>query len=305
VPTNCSHTTTSRRFFRCVVGWWLLTLAWSCTAHARDVLRDDSGRAIELSKPPQRIVSLLPSLTETVCVLGACSRLVGVDRYSNWPASVQSLPRMGGGIDPNIEAIVSARPDVVLLAGSTRGGERLESMGLKVIRLEPRSLAEARRVLFTVASMLGLPSAEGIRVWREIESRWAAAAESLPPTMRGKSVYFEVSPVPYAAGPTSFIGETLTHLGLLNIMPTNMGPFPKINPEFVVRAQPDIVMLGDSSQTTLLQRPGWKSLQAIKQDQLCVFDQDASDVLVRAGPRLAEAAQHIVGCLQRLSKVSP
>ena len=269
------------------------------------MLQDDTGRAIELAKPPQRIVSLLPSLTETVCVLGACSRLVGVDRYSNWPASVQSLPRMGGGIDPNIEAIVSVQPDVVLMAGSTRGGERLESMGLKVIRLEPRSLADARRVLLTVASMLGLPPAEGRRVWREVESRWTAAAESIPHTMRGKSVYFEVSPVPYAAGPTSFIGETLTHLGLLNIMPTKMGPFPKINPEFVVRAQPDIVMLGDSSQTTLLQRPGWTSLQAIKQDQVCVFDQEASDVLVRAGPRLAEAAQTIAGCLQRLYKVSP
>ena len=85
---------------------------------------------------PQRIVSLLPSLTESVCELGACSRLVGVDRYSNWPTSVQQLPRVGGGIDPNIEAIVALKPDLVLMAESTRAAERLQALGLKVLMLE-------------------------------------------------------------------------------------------------------------------------------------------------------------------------
>ncbi|MFM2239789.1 MAG: Vitamin B12-binding protein precursor, partial [Pseudomonadota bacterium] len=124
-------------------------------------------------------------------------------------------------------------------------------------------------------------------------------------SMQGKRVYFEVSPIPYGAGPTSFIGETLQHLGLVNIVPPDTGPFPKINPEFVVRAQPDIIMLGDSSRSTLMQRPGWKALQAVKQDQLCVLDQKAADVVMRAGPRLAEAAHVIAACLQRLAKVAP
>ncbi|MGI9150114.1 MAG: ABC transporter substrate-binding protein, partial [Limnohabitans sp.] len=70
------------------------------TAHAV-VLRDDRQVEVSLAQPPQRIVSLLPSLTETVCALGQCQKLVGVDRYSNWPESVTKLPRMGGGIDPN------------------------------------------------------------------------------------------------------------------------------------------------------------------------------------------------------------
>ena len=65
-------------------------------------LTDDRGRHITLAQPPLRIVSLLPSLTESVCALGQCARLVGVDRYSNWPASIASLPRVGGGQDPSI-----------------------------------------------------------------------------------------------------------------------------------------------------------------------------------------------------------
>ena len=280
-----------------------LTLA--LPVHADIRVTDDRGHQAVLAHPAQRIVSLLPSLTESVCVLGGCSRLVGVDRYSNWPPSVQSLPKMGGGIDPNIEAIVAARPDVVLLAGSTRGGDRLEALGLTVVRLEPRTLADARRVLHTVAQVLGMPQADSVRIWQDIEAGWAAAARAVPASMKGRRVYFEVSPVPYGAGPSSFIGETLQHLGLVNIMPAELGPFPKINPEFVVRAQPDLIMLSDSSRESLAHRPGWSSLLALRHNSLCVFDQAASDVLVRAGPRLAEAARLVSGCLQRLARETP
>src|SRR5690606_5183911 len=83
-------------------------------AHAITIT-DDRGRILHLDAPPQRVVSLLPSLTESVCALQQCHRLVGVDRYSNWPEQVRGLPQVGGGIDPNVEAIVALRPDLVLL----------------------------------------------------------------------------------------------------------------------------------------------------------------------------------------------
>ena len=289
------------------ISFWMtllvgLTLATSLQAEIR--VHDDRGVQVVLPRPAQRIVSLLPSLTETVCILGGCSRLVGVDRYSNWPASVQSLPRMGGGIDPNIEAIVAARPDVVLLAGSTRGADRLEALGIKVIRYEPRSVADARRVLLALSQLLGLPSNEGLRVWRDIESTWIASAQSVPQMMQGLRVYFEVSSIPYGAGPHSFIGETLTQLGLVNIISADMGPYPKINPEFVVRAQPDIIMLSDSPRSSLTQRPGWSAMQAVQSNRICVFNQADSEMLARAGPRLAEAAKRVAECLQRLARES-
>lgn len=93
------------------------------------VLRDDRQVDVTITKPPQRIVSLLPSLTETVCALGQCQKLVGVDRYSNWPGSIAKLPRMGGGIDPNIESVVAVKPDLVLMATSARGQRALKHLG--------------------------------------------------------------------------------------------------------------------------------------------------------------------------------
>lgn len=259
---------------------------------------DDRGVTVRWDTPPQRIVSLLPSLTETVCELGQCHRLVGVDRYSNWPEAIAALPRVGGGIDPNVEAIVALRPDVVLLAQSSRVVQRLESLGLKVVALETKSHADVQRVMAKVAQVVGVDAQATQRIWRDIDAAVSAAAQSLPKRVQNTRVYFEVNRAPYGAGISSFIGETLTRLGVQNIVPASLGPFPKLNPEFVVRANPDVIMVGDRNFEGMTQRPGWRSIRAVREERLCVFPSYESDVLVRPGPRMAEAARLMARCLQ-------
>ena len=126
-------------------------------------VQDDRGRTIVLRATPQRIVSLLPSLTETVCELGACERLVGTDRYSNWPAAVRGLPKLGGLEDAQVERIAALKPDLILVANAPRLIERLESLGLPVLMLIPHSLDDARRVAGIVGAALGDPAAGGER----------------------------------------------------------------------------------------------------------------------------------------------
>ena len=258
-------------------------------------LTDDRGRSIALAQPPRRIVSLLPSLTESVCALGQCARLVGVDRYSNWPDSIASLPRVGGGIDPSIEAVVALRPDVVLMATSSRAAARLESLGLTVVALEPKTHADVQRVLGKLGQLLAVPDAQ--QVWRTIDASVSAAAQALPATVRGTRVYYEVSRGPYGAGTNSFIGETLTRLGVQNILPAQLGPFPKLNPEYVVRANPDLIMVGARSAAGLAERPGWAGIRAVREQRICEFDTVATDMLIRPGPRMAEAARLMAQCL--------
>jgi len=256
---------------------------------------DDRGVVVQFERSPQRIVSVLPSLTETVCALGQCQRLVGVDRYSNFPDSVRNLPQVGGGIDPNIEAIVALKPDVVLMATSARGAERLQSMGIKVLALEPMSHADVRRVLDRVGELLQVNDAQ--QVWRVIDASVLAAAQSLPPKARGARVYFEVNSGPYAAGEASFIGETLSRLQVRNIVPAALGPFPKLNPEFVVRANPDVIMVGDRNFAGMDARPGWAGMRAMQAKRVCIFSAEQSDTLVRPGPRMAEGARIMARCL--------
>lgn len=276
-------------------------LCWATTLHAAGIqITDDRGVTVTLAQSPLRIVSLLPSLTETVCELGQCQRLVGVDRYSNHPASVRALPKAGGGIDPNIEAIVALKPDVVLMATSSRGVQRLEALGLKVLAMEPRNSADAQRVMGKLGQLLEVPDAD--RIWRAIDAGVAAAAQSLPPGARSLRVYYEVSAGGYAAGTQSFIGEMMARLGVQNILTPELGPFPRINPEYVVRANPDLIMIGARNVQGMAQRPGWSGMRALREQRVCVFTEDESDVLVRPGPRMAEAARVMARCISEKGK---
>lgn len=269
------------------------------TLYAADVsLVDDRQREIRFEQPPQRIVSLLPSLTETLCVLDACERLVGVDRYSNWPQAVLSkLPVVGGGLDPNIEAIVSLRPDVVVLSNSARVVERLEMLGLRTVTLEPRTQADVQRVIHVLARMMGLPKERAEQEWVRLQAGIDAVARDLPKTVHGARVYFEVSRGPFVAGPTSFIGEILQRMHVENVIPPELGPFPRVSPEFLVRANPEIILMGSHSMQVAHTYPGWKHMDAVKHQRVCAFNAEESGVIVRPGPRMDEAARIIAQCL--------
>jgi iron complex transport system substrate-binding protein len=286
------------------LGAAVLAIAGAQAAAAGLALRDDRGRTIELAHAPQRLVALLPSLTESVCALQACDRLVGVDRYSNWPATVAALPHLGGQDDAQVERILALKPDLVLAGTEARVVDRLEALGIPVLALESRQLADVRRVLETLAQALGRAGA-GTAAWQRIEAQVAHAAAGVPAGWRGRRAYFEVAADPYAAGASSFIGELLARLGLANIVPPALGPFPKLNPEFVLRAQPDLILAQDRNLDEMPGRPGWRSLQALQAGRSCGFAPAQYDVLVRPGPRLGEAAELMAACIAGLAPPRP
>lgn len=264
-------------------------------------LRDDRGVALAFEAHPRRIVSLLPSLTESVCALGGCERLVGVDRFSNSPPQVQSLPKLGGLDDAQIERIAALKPDVVLAAPSSRVIDRLESLGFKVLVLESKTHADVKRTLHLLGQLIGA-EAQADAALAGMEAALVQAASRVPLSVRGQRVYFEVDATPHAAGAASFIGETLTRLGLGNIAASEQGPFPRLNPELVVQARPDIVMAAQSSLNEMIKRPGWQSLQALQRGKSCGFDVAQYELLVRPGPRLGEGALILAGCLADLKE---
>ena len=285
---------------------FLVALMHGLGSHAALRVQDDRGIAHEWATPPTRIVTLLPSLSEAVCALGACQRLVGVDRYANHPESVLALPKLGGGLDPNIEALVALKPDVVLMSTAGKSASRLEALGLKVVALNTEKHADVQRMLAVAARLLGLESAGSEarpsgpvsqKLWQDMQTAVQATSRGLP--QRAK-VYIEVGGAPYAASASSFIGETLTMLGAVNVVPGTLGPFPKINPEMVVRADPDVIILSETRLEQLHQRPGWSQLRALRKGQVCALSAAQSDVMVRPGPRLAEAAQIMARCLREV-----
>jgi len=292
----------ARRLMQWLLAWLMAGAA--LPALATVTVTDDRGQPLTLQRPAQRIVSLLPSLTEGLCALDACGRLVGVDRFSNWPAQVRQLPQLGGLEDTTIERLVRLQPDLVVAAVSARALGRLQALGIPVLALEPKSLADTRRVLEVLAQAVGKPG-QGERLWAQIDQGVSAAAARVPVALRGQAVYFEVASAPYAAGASSFVGELLTRLQMGNVVPAALGPFPKLNPEFVLRAQPAIVMASARAVAEMPARPGWSGLRALQAGRSCGFAEARYEMLVRPGPRLAEAAGVIADCLVQLDGKKP
>lgn len=287
----------STRFHYLLVGLALFFLAFSLAVFAKPVsVADDRGVVVTFDAPPQRIISLLPSLTESICALGKCANLVGIDRFSNWPKSIQDLPKLGGMADINLERIVQLKPDVVLLEKASPVITRLNDLGIKTFALDVKSMEDEERALKKLDLVLG--TSESARVWNQIQQEITRANKQLNLDGKALRVYFEVNPAPFAAGRSSFIGEILTRLGLTNIIPESLGPFPKINPEFVVQSKPDLILLSESTATDIQKRPGWNTIPAVSKNRICTFNAQQNDVLVRPGPRMGEAAFIISQCIQ-------
>ena len=272
--------------------------AWAATPAG---VRDDRGEVVQLARAPERIVTLMPALAESVCALGACDRLVGTDRFANWPEAVKALPKLGGMDDVSLEALVRLKPDLVLLGRSARLLPRLVALGIPVMALEPINQAQVQHSLQRLAVVLGLPEPEqrAAGVWQQVQTQLSQARAAMPPHSKGASVYFEAGSGGYAAGETSFIGELITVLGLRNVVPAHLGPFPQLSPEWVLRSQPDLIMMGQTPLDPVQRRPGWSQLAAVKHNRVCQFTAEQGDVLVRPGPRMGEAAWLMAQCAQR------
>jgi iron complex transport system substrate-binding protein len=268
----------------------------------RVVVRDDLQREVTLAHPARRIVSLLPSLTETVCALGACERLLATDRYSDWPPEVQALPKTGGLDDAQIEQIVRLQPDVVLLSRSQRLTNRLHELGVQSFALDTETYPAIAHVVTSVGAILALPERAAL-LNRQIEDavREIGAQASARRHGAGPLVYAEIDGAPYAAGPQSFIGELLAMLGARNILTADLGPFPKVNPEYVVRHDPEVIFVLHTDTPPLAERPGWDRIRAVREQRLCSYAQAVRYTIIRPGPRIADGMRAMEDCLERLS----
>ena len=273
----------------------VLALALAClgVAHAAwpVTVIDELGREVTLSEAPQRIVSLVPSHTETVCALGGCERLVGRDTWSDFPRAVVALPDLGSAFAPDLEAIVALRPDLVLVDEYSGAAEALAPLGLTVYAGTPQRLDELFETVDRLGRLLGAPTEAALltgRLQGELDGVAAVVAGRA-----GPSVFYEVDPSPYSVGPESFIGTLIALAGGRNVVPSGLGDFPLIDPEFVVAADPQVIVLADApygiDTTAVAARPGWATIAAVRDGRVVELTQGQSDVLSRAGPRVGEA----------------
>jgi iron complex transport system substrate-binding protein len=278
-------------------------LPCASAASAAILLQDDLQRSVSIPRPAQRVITLLPSLTEIVCALGACDRLVATDRFSNWPDSVGALPKAGDLDDASIELIVSLRPDLVLINSAQRISTRLGELGITTFALNPQSYADEVRAVTLIGTLLGA-SAQAAQLNASTEKRIRELASAALRRRHGASprVYFEIDRTPYAAGPQSYIGELLLRLGTRNIVDSGLGTFPRLNSEYIVRHDPDILFVSAADVAGLSLRPGWDALHAVRERHICTFAPQVEATIMRPGPRIADGMQAMSDCIERFTK---
>lgn len=252
---------------------------------------DDLGRQVTFERAPLRIVSLAPSHSESVCAVGACGKLVGVDTNSDFPAGLADVSVVGDAFAPNVEAIVALAPDLVLADEYSSVHVALEPLGITVYAGTPQTYDEVLAFLTLLGAILDQGEQAGAVV-AEIEATVAAVAERVGGAPR-PTVFIELDPTPYSAGPASYLGTILDKAGGENIVTASMGDFPRVDPEFVVAADPDFIVLTDApfgeSAATVAARPGWGRLAAVVGGRVLELGVDDVNILARAGPRVGDA----------------
>jgi len=262
-------------------------------------LTDGLGRSVTLLAPPARIISYLPSNTETLFAIGAGDRIVGVDNFSDVPAAAKDLPKVGD-LKPNLEVITALRPDLVIMMGRSPDlVTLLEPLRVPVLVLEYKDLSGTLDNFTLLGRATGTEreaSALAERVRGRIESVRLRTANVTRPR-----VYYEVDgsdPArPYTVGPGSYIDEMVRIAGGINVMSDAPSAFPQVSLEAIVAKAPQIIVVGfasgDAAQA-FRARPGWAAVAAVQRGDVRVID---GVRLSRPGPRVAEALEQLADVL--------
>ena len=260
-------------------------------------VQDDTGRTVRIPVPVRRVVSLAPSMTESVYALGLDELLVGDTDYCDYPEAATRKTRVGGATNPNIEIVASLKPDVVLLTKSLNRLETvqaLDRLGIAAYATDPHTVDDIRTSVRRLGDVLGNAAAG-----ESLDARLLAQEDLLREKLRSraaKRALFVVWTDPLiSVGQHTFIADALQHAGAVSVVDSRQD-WPQMSLEEMVRLQPDVLVFASNHSEAvardvdaLARRPGWDALEAVKQRRFAVI----SDAVNRPAPRLFAAMEDL------------
>ncbi|SEQ95486.1 ABC transporter substrate-binding protein [Piscibacillus halophilus] len=258
-------------------------------------LTDKSDTEVTVEEKPEKIVSVIPSATETVFAVGAGEEVVGVSEWANYPEEVNDIEKVGDQ-QLNIEKIVSLEPDLVV--ADLNNADDIEAMrqaGLNVLVLGAQNLEEVYKDIELVGQATGHmdQATEVIEQMKSDVTEVQNAVSDLSEDEK-KRVWIEVGPELYSGGEGSFIDELINLAGGVNIIGDQEG-WPQVSEEVVLEKDPEVIITTygyymDDAVDQVLTRDNWQDVTAVQEEQ--VYDLH-SDVLTRPGPRLTEGLKEL------------
>jgi iron complex transport system substrate-binding protein len=262
-------------------------------ASAQVTVTDDLQRSVSLYAPAQRIVSLAPSITESLFAIGAGSQIAGLTDYCNYPPEAKLKPHVGGMTTPSLETIASLRPDLILVSmeGNLREDfSNLTALGIPVAVTNPRSLEGIYGSLGMLGKITGHADSAAHLI-AALRKRERSIARTVTPNAPRALLLVSIQPL-IAVGDRTFITELLTRAGAHNVAAGMTMTYPALNREAVVQDDPDVIfVMSDVLSTTeaLVQMyPEWKRLSAVRNGRVHRID---ADIISRPGPRAVDGLE--------------
>jgi iron complex transport system substrate-binding protein len=262
---------------------------------------DALGRKINLEGQPQRIVSLAPSITETLYYLGLGDRVVGVTQFSYYPPEAALKPKVGSYVDVNVEKILTLSPDLVI--GTMDGNEAekvylLEEAGVAVFVVNPRNVRQAVETVATVSHVCGVPE-KGAALSLQLSKR----VDDIMEKIRGRKkplVFLQINLKPImTVNRNTYLHDLIQMAGGENIAKDEPITYPRISLEEVIRKKPEVIIIssmdrGGQFQEAKLEWQRWTTIPAVKNKRIHLID---SDLVDRPSPRIVEGLELIARLL--------
>jgi iron complex transport system substrate-binding protein len=258
---------------------------------------DEIGRTIRVPQTIHRVVSLAPSLTETVYALGVQDLLVGDTDYCDYPPDAQNKPKVGGVKNPSLEAIVALRPDLVLVTKNLNQLETvaaLDDLGIPSYATDPHNVGEIIGSTEHIADLLGA-SETGSNIAAELQRALSGLQQRLKDTSPTPVLFVVWAQPLISIGRDTFIADALRHAGAVSIIDSTQN-WPQVSLEEVVRLQPDFIIFVEShtgaatqSGDAVTDLPGWRLLHAVRNRRFATI----GDAINRPAPRLFSVIQDL------------
>ncbi len=292
----------------------------TATSGSPITITDALNRTVSVSEAPKRIVSVAPSITESICAIGLESRLVGVTDYCDYPASIaamkanKTLPSIGGYWDPNVEAIAVLNPDIVFLTASVSAQIQmlpsLEELNITTVVLSDESnISEVCQDIIRIGTICDVKDVATSYV-SSMESKISEISAFVSNVTSKKSIaYLLYGDTYWVAGGATYIQDLINDTKATNVFSSESG-WVSISEEGLLEANPDVIiidgdgMAGTTPQellSTLRNDTLWSTLTAVKTDSVYVLTGQASNAFDRAGPRLVDAIELMADMLYPLN----
>ncbi|HOQ99964.1 MAG TPA: cobalamin-binding protein [Anaerolineae bacterium] len=261
-------------------------------------LTDDDKQQVTVKAEPQRIVSLVPSMTEILFALGLGDRVVGNTTFCDYPEAAKAVEKVGEFANIDLEKVVGLSPDLVLATSLhyQTVAPALRERGIVVAVYEASDVEGTLAQILTIGRLTGR-SAEAEALVQELRGRLDAVAAKVAKMAQGAKprVFWELDAMLYSAGKDSIIDDMITRAGGDNIGSHLAGEWPQFNMESLIAADPEVIFLADhdfgETADKVKARAGWSGITAVKQGR--IIEVEDVNLISRPGPRVAEAVEYI------------